>query len=541
MLSRTAENLYWLARYVERAEYIARTIDATLRVTALPAAYIGKTNEWESALLTAGVSASFYEAYQEANEQNVVEYLAFSPSTPSSIKNCIEAARLNSRSVRTALTSEMWDTINSAWIELQEVWGKGTSTREELAKFLRFVQETSLRFDGSAYRTMLRNDAYWFSRLGLHLERADNTARILDVKYHVLLPEEEHVGGPLDFYQWTSILRSVSALTAYHWVYRETLKPWLIADLLILNDTLPRSLASCYGNLVRNLDQIGVAYGRQGAAQRHARGVRNRLEHSHMDDIFQHGVHEFIQEFILEWQIDVSTDSRLDMHQDAFGNVMHVLTHGPLADLTINVGGVIETHDTGGVLKGTDERFPPGLFLRATSLTDVNPAMANFANELRAESEHDALGFLHALMTQINEHMTFDEDPTNSGTSAVEAFTLKRGVCQDYAHVFIACARSGGIPARFVSGHFLRSDGMVNQAAGHAWAEAFVPNLGWIGFDPANSICTTDAHARVAIGLDYLGAAPVRGTRYGGGAETLTVTVTVDQAGRPGQWQSQSQ
>jgi uncharacterized alpha-E superfamily protein len=147
---------------------------------------------------------------------------------------------------------------------------------------------------------MLRNDAYWFSRLGLHLERADNTARILDVKYHMLLPEEEHVGGPLDYYQWTSILRSVSALTAYHWVYRETLKPWLIADLLILNDTLPRSLASCYGNLARNLDQIGVAYSRQGAAQRHARGIRNRLEQSHMDDIFQRGLHEFIQEFIAD-------------------------------------------------------------------------------------------------------------------------------------------------------------------------------------------------------------------------------------------------
>ena len=212
MLSRTAENLYWLARYVERAEYIARTIDATLRVTALPAAYIGKTNEWESALLTAGVSASFYEAYQEANEQNVVEYLAFSPSNPSSIKNCIEAARLNSRSVRTALTSEMWDTINSAWIELGEVWAKAPpAVRNWRGSSVR--QETSLRFDGSAYRTMLRNDAYWFSRLGLHLERADNTARILDVKYHVLLPEEEHVGGPLDYYQWTSILRSVSALT----------------------------------------------------------------------------------------------------------------------------------------------------------------------------------------------------------------------------------------------------------------------------------------------------------------------------------------
>src|SRR5258708_39739411 len=172
MLSRTAENLYWLARYVERAEYLARTIDATLRVTALPAAYIGKTNEWDSALLTAGVSASFYQVYKEANEQNVVEYLSFAPENPSSIRNCIENARINSRSVRTALTSEMWDTINSAWIDLQEIWGKGTKTREELTKFLRFVQETSLRCDGSSYRTRRRNDAYWFSRLRLHPEPA---------------------------------------------------------------------------------------------------------------------------------------------------------------------------------------------------------------------------------------------------------------------------------------------------------------------------------------------------------------------------------
>src|SRR6202790_5370850 len=298
MLSRTAENLYWLARYVERAEYLARTIDATLRVTALPNAYVGKTNEWDSALLTAGVSASFYEIHDEANENNVVEYLSFSPANPSSIRNCIENARLNSRSVRTALTGEMWDTINSAWIELQEVWGKGAKTREELTKFLRFVQETSLRFDGSAYRTMLRNDAYWFSRLGLHLERADNTARILDVKYHLLLPEEEHVGGPLDYFQWAAILRTVSALTAYHWVYRENLKPWLVADLLILNEQMPRSLASCYENLVHFFDAIANAYGRQGPAQRKARAIRTRLQNSRMDEIFQSGLHEFIGEFV---------------------------------------------------------------------------------------------------------------------------------------------------------------------------------------------------------------------------------------------------
>jgi len=245
-------------------------------------------------------------------------------------------------------------------------------------------------------------------------------------------------------------------------------------------------------------------------------------------------------QYVAEWQIDVSTDSRLHPHQDAFGNLTHVLTESAISDLTIGVEGLIETHDTGGVLRGTDERFPPSLFLRSTPLTAVNPAMAAFSRELRSESEADTLGFLHALMLQINDHMTFDVDPTNSGTSAAEAFGLKRGVCQDYAHIFIACARSAGVPARFVSGHFMRSDGAVHQQAGHAWAEAFVPDLGWIGFDAANAICSTDAHARVAIGLDYLGAAPVRGTRYGGGNETLTVAVKVDRANRPGQWQSQS-
>ncbi len=178
-------------------------------------------------------------------------------------------------------------------------------------------------------------------------------------------------------------------------------------------------------------------------------------------------------QYVAEWQIDVSTDSRLDVHEDAFGNVTHVLTYGPLEELTIHVEGLIETHDTGGVLRGTDERFPESMFLRSTALTEVNPAMAQFARELRAESGDDILGFLHALMVQVYEHMTFDEDPTNSGTSASEAFGLKRGVCQDYAHIFIACARSGGVPARFVSGHFLRSDGVTSQQAGHAWAEAY--------------------------------------------------------------------
>src|SRR2546425_4268572 len=297
MLPRTADSIYWLARYVERAEYLARILEATQRLTALPLAYSGSTNEWDSAVATAGCSSAFYQTHADANEETVADFLAFAAVNPSSIRNCFEIARSNARAVRTALTMEMWDAINGAWLELKR-FGVGPFTRDELARFLRWVQESSLRFDGSAYRTMLRNDAYWFSRLGLYQERADNTARILDVKYHLLLPANERVGGPLDYFQWAAVLRSVSALTAYHWVYRESVKPWLIADLLILRDEMPRSLASCYENLVVYLDHIARAYGRQGPAQRHARAVRAQLENSRMDEIFQQGMHEFISEFI---------------------------------------------------------------------------------------------------------------------------------------------------------------------------------------------------------------------------------------------------
>src|ERR1700688_3365772 len=297
MLSRTADNLFWLARYVERAECLARILEVTQRVTTLPLAYVGATNEWESAIETAGCAAAFANNYEEANEEAVTDYLAFSTANPSSIRSCFEAARTNARAVRTALTVEMWDAINGTWLELKR-YGNGQTSREEFSRFLRWVQESSLRFDGSAYRTMLRSDAYWFTRLGVYMERADNTARILDVKYHMLLPADEPVGGSLDYFQWAAILRTVSALTAYHWVYRENLKPWLVADLLILNEQMPRSLASCYENLVRFFDAIAHAYGRQGPAQRGARAARPRLQNSRMNEIFQSGLHEFIGEFI---------------------------------------------------------------------------------------------------------------------------------------------------------------------------------------------------------------------------------------------------
>ena len=297
MLSRTADSLYWLSRYVERADYLARTLEAAVRLSALPQTYGGEANEWESAVSTAGCTGVFYDHHEAATAETVSDFLIASPDNPTSIVKCLEIARSNARAVRTALTSETWETINGAWLELQRLNVQSLSA-SDMPKFLAWVKETSLRVDGSGYRTMLRNDAYWFSRVGVYMERADNTARILDVKYHLLLPAHEHVGGPLDYYQWSGILRSVSALTAYHWVYRESLKPWLIADLLILNEQMPRSLASCYENLVQNLDRIAGNYGRQGPAQRQARNVRARLQNARMDDIFQTGLHEFISAFV---------------------------------------------------------------------------------------------------------------------------------------------------------------------------------------------------------------------------------------------------
>jgi uncharacterized alpha-E superfamily protein len=302
MLSRTADNLFWLARYMERADFLARIVEATQRLAALPDSYSDTGTEWESALEASGAAEGFRESKVALEEANVVEYLTFAADNPSSIRNCIENARANARSVRTALTGEVWESINGAWIELKRFEKSnlacGRYDREDLSNFLDFVKRISLDHDGAFHRTMLRNEAYWFSRLGLYIERADNTARILDVKYHVLLPQTEAVGGSLDYFQWTAILRAVSALTAYHWVYREGVKPWLIADLLICRMEMPRSLIACYVNLARFLDEIGKSDAAPGAAQKQAHDMVARLRQVTMDNIVKVGLHEFITDFV---------------------------------------------------------------------------------------------------------------------------------------------------------------------------------------------------------------------------------------------------
>jgi transglutaminase-like putative cysteine protease len=236
-------------------------------------------------------------------------------------------------------------------------------------------------------------------------------------------------------------------------------------------------------------------------------------------------------QYVARWRIEVSSDCRIDQHEDAFGNITHAFTaDGPFSELKVLVEGEVETRDTEGIVQDAVERFPPSLFLRETPLTKPDDAILAFAEIARQDAGDNTLKLMHLVLNRLHHDMRFDTDPTQPTTTAAESFTLKRGVCQDLSHIFIAAARSLGIPARYVGGYFHRNDGVIEQDAGHAWAEAFVPDLGWVAFDTANGISATDAHVRVAVGLDYLGAAPVRGMRYGGGGETLAVKVLVDQA-----------
>jgi transglutaminase-like putative cysteine protease len=236
-------------------------------------------------------------------------------------------------------------------------------------------------------------------------------------------------------------------------------------------------------------------------------------------------------QYVANWQIELSEDCRLHRGEDAFGNITQTFTaKGPFSKLTVEVKGIVETQDTSGIVTGTVERFPPQLFLRETALTAPDQAIIAFAEAAREAAGTNALDVLHRLLSNLHAAMAFDPDPTHVTTTASEAFALKRGVCQDITHIFIACSRHLGIPARYIGGYFHRSDGIVMQDAGHAWAECHVDGLGWVAFDPTNGISATDAHVRVAAGLDYLGAAPVRGTRVGGSGETLDVAISVDQA-----------
>jgi len=276
---------------MERMDNLARLIEAAQSMAGV----LSETEEWRSALAAAGVDELYDSVYDILTPDSAALFLCNSPSNPSAIISCLDHARINARAMRGALTRDMWEAVNQGWLESRQL-GSEAFSPAKLPDTLDWVRTISTRFSGAYETTMLRNENYWFVRLGTFLERADNTARILDVKYHLLLPQESSgVGGMLDYYQWTSVLRAVSAVRAYQWVYREEVKPWNVAELLVLRPEMPRSLRACYDAITECLDAIAAVHGgKRGECHRLAGAIASQLRYGRIGDIFQSGLHEHL-------------------------------------------------------------------------------------------------------------------------------------------------------------------------------------------------------------------------------------------------------
>jgi uncharacterized alpha-E superfamily protein len=295
MLGKTAGSLFWMARYLERSENNARLIDAGFRI-ALTRSNTAAA-EWRSVLVTAGQDYAFRQAHQDYHSQRVVDFMLRDPANPSSILSVIKQARDNARTARTYLTREVWEAVNTSWMTLGALL-KRQVREDDLPDVLAAIRQQSGLVRGAFAGTMLRNDGYNFSRLGTFLERADNTARILDVKYYLLLPSVAHIGTSIDNVQWETILRSVSAHRAYHWLYGTEISALKIAEFLILYKQMPRSLAFCCDQMNGNLGLLQRAYGEETEAVRMGAAIgRDRLSRP-IQSIFDGGLHEFITDFL---------------------------------------------------------------------------------------------------------------------------------------------------------------------------------------------------------------------------------------------------
>ncbi len=298
MLGRTASSLFWMSRYFERAENMARLLEVGHRISLMPGRIEGHRDEWRSTLLSAACEDTYMLSHDDVKGEHVINYLIFDDSNPTSIRSVVRAARNNGRAVRTALTRDVWESINSTWNELVTI-KPADVTKDRLPVFLDWVKQRSMSFRGAILGTMLRNENYYFSQLGNFIERADNTARILDVKYFILLPKPSDVGSDLDAHQWAQILRSVSAHRAYRWFYRDSnYKPWLVAEFLILREEMPRSLLFSYQWINTALAGLSTLHGQAYDCHSKAAEIASRLRSGKMEDIFQSGLHEYLQDFI---------------------------------------------------------------------------------------------------------------------------------------------------------------------------------------------------------------------------------------------------
>lgn len=296
MLGRTANGLFWMSRYLERAENIARLIDAGFRMSLTRA--VATDEDWDGVLQSAGVREVYGEKSDKLTAADAIDFLLRGKSNPSSVLNCMESGRNNARMVRTALTRESWEAINESWLEIKQLLARRVM-QATLPDVIEAIKRRIALMRGTFSGTQLRDETYNFSMLGSFIERADNTARILDVKYYVLLPSLMHVGTSIDNFHWQSILRSVSAHRSYSWVYDSEYKPANIAHFLILNRRMPRSLAFCYEIINSNLAHLARDYGSQIPAHETVARTRNMLLDTSIDAVMEDGLHEFLEAFIL--------------------------------------------------------------------------------------------------------------------------------------------------------------------------------------------------------------------------------------------------
>ncbi|MDQ7989858.1 MAG: alpha-E domain-containing protein [Candidatus Dactylopiibacterium sp.] len=295
MLSRTADHLYWMARYIERAENLARMLDVNNRMLLLPQSEHEITRLWRETLDSIGLLETYTATHADISPSSVVHFMALDRTNPGSIYSCLRAARENAHAVRGTLTAELWETINATWLDLRGYDIKKMGA-DELDGFFEWVKLRSHQSRGVTFATMTRDESNSFLRLGTFIERADNTARILDVKYNFIseAPRREASG---EYYQWSALLHSVSAFETYRRTYRDQITPARVAELLILRMDMPRSLAYCTSEMERFLSQ--VCNSRSAETQRRAGELASSLRYGRLEDILDTCVHAYLTRFII--------------------------------------------------------------------------------------------------------------------------------------------------------------------------------------------------------------------------------------------------
>lgn len=305
MLSRTADHLFWMARYIERAENTARMLDVNMSTSLLPQSAEEAERGWRAMLGISELRDAFDTKHSQLSARDVIDFMVLDPVNTSSIYSCLKQARENARAVRGSLTTEVWEAHNETWLKLQRLLHDGLLERDPQQLF-EWVKYRSHLSRGVTIGTMLKDEAYYFIRLGTFLERADNAARILDVNFHgtETAPELVPVGNgdstpqeqQRDFYFWAAVLRSVSAFEVYRKVYRDVITPARVAELLILRGDMPRSLAACVNEVCLNLEQVRNS--RSQEAERRAGLMRAELRYGRVEDIMAQGLHGYLTRFL---------------------------------------------------------------------------------------------------------------------------------------------------------------------------------------------------------------------------------------------------